>query len=331
MQVLLTGAAGFVGSHLAERLLRDGHAVVGVDNFITGNRANIARFAEHERFALVEADVSYEGDKVERFCAARSITPQRVLHFASPASPVDYARHPLETMAVNSRGTEFCAAAALRWGAAMLFASTSEIYGDPLEHPQRETYWGNVHTVGPRSCYDEGKRYGEAVVSTYVRRNGLDGRLVRIFNTYGPRMRADDGRVVPNFVMQAISGHPLTVYGNGTQTRSFCYVDDLVEGIVRFALLDRAPGLILNMGNPFELSIAEFARIVSEIAGVARKTQAADLPIDDPTRRCPDITLAKERLGWSPIVDVREGLRRTIAWFRASSDAESREGIGAAR
>jgi nucleoside-diphosphate-sugar epimerase len=330
MQVLLTGAAGFVGSHIAERLLRDGHSVVGVDNFITGSRANIATFAEHERFASLEADVSHEGDKIERFCAERNITPQRVLHFASPASPVDYAEYPLETMAVNSRGTEFCAAAALRWGAALLFASTSEIYGDPLEHPQRETYWGNVHTVGPRSCYDEGKRYGEAVVSTYVRSKGLDGRIVRIFNTYGPRMRADDGRVVPNFVMQAIAGKPLTVYGNGAQTRSFCYVDDLVDGIVRFALLDRAPGLILNIGNPVEHSIAEFARIVSEVAGVALKTQPADLPIDDPSRRCPDITLAKERLGWSPGIDVREGLGRTIAWFRASAGTAPREVVGAA-
>jgi dTDP-glucose 4,6-dehydratase len=319
MNVLLTGAAGFVGSHIAERLLRDGHTVVGVDNFLTGTSENMVAFREHERFSFIEADVAADGERIELFCAAAGIVPQRVLHFASPASPVDYAEHALATMHVNSRGTEFCAGAALRWGAALLFASTSEIYGDPLEHPQRETYWGNVHSVGPRACYDEAKRYGEALVSTYVRTTNLDGRIVRIFNTYGPRMRANDGRVVPNFVMQAIAGEPLTVYGTGAQTRSFCYVDDLVDGIVRYAMLERAPGLILNLGNPVELSILEFARVVSEIAGVELRIKPAALPIDDPTRRCPDITRAKEHLGWSPFTDVRVGLQRTIVWFRERS------------
>jgi nucleoside-diphosphate-sugar epimerase len=321
MNVLLTGAAGFVGSHLADRLLKDGSRVVGVDNFITGSPDNLASARAHETFSFVEADVSSEGEKITQFCDSIGFEPAVILHFASPASPIDYAQLPFETLAVNSRGTEYCALAALRWGAALLFATTSEIYGDPLEHPQRETYWGNVNSTGPRACYDEAKRYGEAVVSTHVRKSGLDGRLVRIFNTYGPRMRADDGRVVPNFVMQAIRGEPLTIYGDGSQTRSFCYVDDLVDGIVRFARLERAPGLILNVGNPAEYTISEFARMVADIAGVELRIEKGRLPVDDPTRRCPDISRAKETLGWSPRVDVREGLARTIAWFREHSVA----------
>jgi dTDP-glucose 4,6-dehydratase len=321
MNVLLTGAAGFVGSHLADRLLKDGSRVVGVDNFITGSPDNLASARTHEGFTFFEADVSNDGEKITQFCNSIGFAPAIVLHFASPASPVDYAQLPFETLAVNSRGTEYCALAALRWGAALLFATTSEIYGDPLEHPQRETYWGNVNSTGPRACYDESKRYGEAVVTTHVRKSGLDGRLVRIFNTYGPRMRADDGRVVPNFVMQAIRGEPLTIYGDGSQTRSFCYVDDLVDGIVRFARLERAPGLILNVGNPAEYTISEFARMVAEIAGVDLRIEEGRLPVDDPTRRCPDISRAKETLGWSPRVNVREGLARTIAWFREHSIA----------
>ena len=317
MNVLLTGAAGFVGSHIVERLLAEGSRVVGVDNLITGSLGNIASIQDHERFSYLDADVATQGERITDFCEAAGFKPSIILHFASPASPVDYAARPFETLAVNSHGTEYCATAALRWGAALLFASTSEIYGDPLEHPQRETYWGNVNTTGPRACYDEGKRYGEAVVTTHVRHSGLDGRLVRIFNTYGPRMRTDDGRVVPNFVTQALRGEPLTVYGNGSQTRSFCYVDDLVDGIVRFAKLKRAPGVILNIGNPVELSVLEFARLVAQIAGTELHIQEGTLPIDDPTRRCPDITRAKELLGWAPVVDVREGLRRTISWFRS--------------
>ncbi|HEY0797978.1 MAG TPA: NAD-dependent epimerase/dehydratase family protein, partial [Candidatus Baltobacteraceae bacterium] len=319
MNVLLAGAAGFVGSHLAERFLRDGETVFGVDNLVTGSLANLTSIREHENFRFLEADLSTEGEKITRACETSAFRPNIILHFASPASPVDYAQRPFETLAVNSHGTEYCAAAALRWGAALLFASTSEIYGDPLEHPQRETYWGNVNSIGPRSCYDEGKRYGEAVVMAHVRNSGLDGRLVRIFNTYGPRMRANDGRVVPNFIMQAIRGEALTVYGNGSQTRSFCYVDDLVDGIVRFAQRERSPGMVLNLGNPAEYTISEFARMVAEIAGIELRVVESSLPVDDPTRRCPDISRAKEILGWSPRIDVREGLRRTIAYFRGQS------------
>jgi nucleoside-diphosphate-sugar epimerase len=321
VNVLLTGAAGFVGSHIAERLIRDGAQVLGIDNLITGNLENLASLQAHPSFRYLQADVSSEGERITAFCDSVGFRPRIILHFASPASPIDYAKRPFETLAVNSRGTEYCAAAALHWRAALLFASTSEIYGDPLEHPQRESYWGNVNTTGPRACYDEGKRYGEAVVTTHVRASGLDGRLVRIFNTYGPRMRADDGRVVPNFVMQAIRGEDLTLYGDGSQTRSFCYVDDLVEGIVRFARLEYAPGLILNIGNPSEFTILEFARIVCELAGTDLRVRSDALPKDDPTRRCPDITRAKEMLGWSPQIDVREGLRRTIEWFRTKNAA----------
>lgn len=316
MNVLVTGAAGFVASHIAERLLRDGSRVVGVDNLVTGSLKNIASIRDHERFHFLDADVSAEGEKITQFCDSLEFRPRVILHFASPASPVDYAQLPLETLAVNSHGTEYCATAALRWRAALLFASTSEIYGDPLEHPQRETYWGNVNSVGPRSCYDEGKRYGEAVVMAHVHHSGLDGRLVRIFNTYGPRMRVNDGRVVPNFIMQAIRGEPLTVYGDGSQTRSFCYVDDLVDGIVRFARLEYAPGAVINIGNPAEFTILEFAKIVAEVAGAKLQIREEMLPTDDPTRRCPDITRAKETLGWSPTIDLREGLRRTVAFFR---------------
>lgn len=313
MHVLISGAAGFIGSHLVDRYLSDGHSVTGIDNFLTGSTANLSFSKQSSRFTFIEADVcaldskQYNGEK-----------PDLVLHFASPASPVDYGAHPLATLRVNSRGTEAMAAVAMEHNAAFLYASTSETYGDPHEHPQRETYWGNVNSVGERSCYDESKRYGEAWVSTLVRQNALNGRIIRIFNTYGPRMKPDDGRVVPNFICQALAGEALTIYGDGSQTRSFCFVDDLVEGIVRCAASERTRGLVVNLGNPDEHSILEFAEIVCRIANVPLKVTPRPLPPDDPARRCPDIGRAASLLEWAPQVDLEDGLRRTYEYFSSS-------------
>jgi nucleoside-diphosphate-sugar epimerase len=242
-----------------------------------------------------------------------------VLHLASPASPVDYAALPLETLAVNSRGTEHCLAAAREWGARFLFASTSECYGDPKEHPQAETYWGNVNSIGPRSCYDEAKRFGEALTMAYARAHDVDVRIIRIFNTYGPRMRRNDGRVVPNFITQAIGGVPLTIYGDGQQTRSFCYVSDLVDGIIRCAASPRTRGIVVNLGNPVEHTIREFAEIVARIAGVDLRVEMRPMPVDDPGRRRPDITRACSLLEWEPVIELEDGLRRTIDAFRAQA------------
>jgi nucleoside-diphosphate-sugar epimerase len=315
MRVLITGAAGFIGSHLVSAYLRAGHRVIGADNLLTGNRRNVHAMSENQDFELLDLDVSGDISTLTSMFAAEG-PPNLVLHFASPASPVDYGNHPIETLRVNSRGTEALAELALLYNAAFLYASTSEAYGDPLEHPQRETYWGNVNPIGVRSCYDESKRYGEAFVSTMVRTQGLNGRIIRIFNTYGPRMQIDDGRVVPNFVKQALKGEPLTIYGDGSQTRSFCYVDDLVEGIVRCAASDKTRGTVVNLGNPEEHSIREFAEIVCRIADVPLKIQPMPLPPDDPARRCPDISRAKELLGWEPQISLEDGLRRTITYFR---------------
>ncbi len=319
MNVLLTGAAGFIGSHVAERYLRDGDAVIGVDNLCTGSVNNLVHARTHDTFSFVEADIAEDWLALEAHVKGLGFVPDLVLHMASPASPIDYAELPLQTLAVNSRGTQNCSAAALRWKARMLFASTSESYGDPKEHPQRETYWGNVNPVGPRSCYDEAKRFGEALMMAQIRKAGLDGRIIRIFNTYGPRMRANDGRVVPNFVTQALQGQPLTIYGDGMQTRSFCYVDDLVEGIYLCAASEKTHGIVVNLGNPEEYTIRRFAEMVCDIVGVSLNIVMRDIPTDDPTRRCPDITRAKELLGWRPRVPVREGLERTIAYFRGGS------------
>lgn len=315
MRVLITGAAGFIGSHLVDRYLHDGHAVLGMDNLLTGNVRNLSAAMESGSFRFLQADATADWSEFEPVLASFG-APELVLHFASPASPVDYAALPLETMAVNSRGTQRCLEAASRYGARLLFASTSESYGDPLEHPQRESYWGNVNPVGPRSCYDEAKRFGEALVMSYVRARDVDARIIRIFNTYGPRMRENDGRVVPNFIAQALAGRPLTIYGDGSQTRSFCYVDDLVEGIVRCAASERTRGIVVNLGNPSEYPIERFARIVCDVAGVALNVEPRPLPVDDPTRRCPDISLARELLEWEPVVHVEDGLRRTIDYFR---------------
>jgi len=310
MRVVVTGGAGFVGSHVVDRYLRDGHDVVVVDNLCTGSLQNLDDAGEHSRLTFVRADASaplqIRGDV------------DLVLHLASPASPVHYARLALETLAVNSAGTGHACDLAERSGARLLYASTSEVYGDPLVHPQPETYWGNVNPVGERACYDEAKRFGEALIATRVRRGPLDACIVRIFNTYGPRMGAEDGRAVPNFIAQALAGQPLTVYGDGNQTRSFTYVDDLVEGIVRLAAHDGARGAIVNLGNPEETTIAAAAAVIAELAGVPFHVEHRPLPPDDPTRRKPDITRARELLGWEPRTPLREGLAHTIAWWRSA-------------
>lgn len=316
VNVVVTGAAGFVASHVVDACLKRGDRVAGIDNFITGDSDNLAQARENPAFRFFELDVCALDDAARAHIEGEAGKPERIYHMASPASPVDYAKRPLETLRVNSRGTEACCEAALGWGARILFASTSECYGDPLVHPQTEDYWGNVNPNGPRSCYDEAKRYGEALIFAYARTRGLDMRVVRIFNTYGPRMRLDDGRVVPNFVAQALRGEPLTVYGGGKQTRSFCYVDDLVDGILACMESEATRDMVVNLGNPKERTIREFAQVVCETAGVPlRVDDERPLPPDDPNRRCPDITRARELLGWSPQVDIRTGLRATIEDF----------------
>ncbi|MFI5228474.1 MAG: UDP-glucuronic acid decarboxylase family protein [Gemmatimonadales bacterium] len=306
MKVVITGAAGFLGSHLADRFLRDGHDVIGVDNFVTGSPDNVRHLADHHGFRLVEADVSAGIPLDEPI--------DGILHLASPASPIDYYELPIETLKVGSYGTHNCLELARAKQARFFLASTSEVYGDPLEHPQRETYWGNVNSVGPRSVYDEAKRYAEAVTMAYHRTHRVDTRIVRIFNTYGPRMRPHDGRVVSNFIVQALTAEPLTIYGDGSQTRSFCYVDDEVEGIYR--LFMRGDSKPTNIGNPIEYTVAELAAMVLELTGSSSAIVRQPLPADDPKVRKPDITRAQTMLGWEPAVSVREGLGRTIEYFR---------------
>ena len=307
MRVVVTGAAGFVGSHLCDRLLADGHTVVGVDNFLTGTPANVAHLAGDPRFTLVEQDVS-RALPVDGPVDA-------VLHFASPASPVDYLAHPIATLDVGSSGTRHALELAGDRGARFPLASTSEVYGDPLVHPQPETYWGHVSSVGPRSVYDEAKRFAEALTMAHHRTLGVDTRIVRIFNTYGPRMRPHDGRVVSNFIVQALRGEPLTLYGDGSQTRSFCYVSDTVDGIVRLlACGDAQP---TNVGSDGEFTMRELAALVLELTGARSPLEHRPLPQDDPKQRRPDLTRARTTLGWSPLVPLRDGLTRTIAHFRA--------------
>lgn len=305
MRVLLTGAAGFLGSHLAERLLKEGCEVIGVDNLSTGQRRNLDRLVAYPGFHFLQADVTrpleVEGPL------------DWVLHFASPASPPRYLKLPIPTLLVNAEGTRHLLDLALKKGARFFLASTSEVYGDPLVHPQPESYWGNVNPVGPRAVYDEGKRYAEALVTAYHTHFGLPVRIVRIFNTYGPYMDPEDGRVVTNFITQALKGEPLTVYGDGSQTRSFCYVDDLVEGIVRLMEVDYAGPV--NLGNPEEYTVLELARLVKEITHSPSEIVFKPLPQDDPKQRRPDISLARRLLGWEPRVPVREGLERTVAHF----------------
>jgi dTDP-glucose 4,6-dehydratase len=306
MRVLITGAAGFLGSHLCERFLRDGHEVIGVDNFVTGSTDNVAQFADNDGFRLIESDVS-ESIPVD--------TPvDGVLHLASPASPIDYYELPIETLKVGSYGTHNALELAKKNRARFFLASTSEVYGDPAEHPQRESYWGNVNSIGPRSVYDEAKRYAEAVTMAYHRHHKVDTRIVRIFNTYGPRMRPFDGRVVSNFIVQALAGEPLSIYGDGSQTRSFCYVDDEIEGL--FQLFMHGDERPMNIGNPDEYTVKQLAEIVLELTGSSSPIAYQPLPVDDPKVRRPDISFARERLGWEPRVPVREGVARTIEYFR---------------
>lgn len=303
---VVTGGAGFVGSHLVDRLLADGLKVVAFDNFVTGAAANVAHLRDNPDFRLVEHDVSEPFD-VEGEVAF-------VFHFASPASPIDYVEIPIETLKAGSYASHNALDLALRKGATYLVASTSEVYGDPEVHPQREEYWGNVNSIGVRSCYDEAKRYAEAATMAYHRAHGLDTRIVRIFNTYGPRMRLDDGRVVPAFIGQALRGEPMTVFGGGAQTRSFCYVSDLVEGIWRLAR--SGFGEPVNCGNPHEMSIRGFAEEIAKIFEIELKVDDRPMPPDDPKVRKPDITRAKEVLGWEPVVPFDQGIRETIDYFR---------------
>jgi len=301
----VTGAAGFLGSHLCDRFLAEGWEVLGLDNFITGRTENLAHLQGNRSFSFVEADVS-EPLKIAGDAAY-------VLHFASPASPPDYLRHPIETMRVGSLGTQNALELARAKGGKFLLASTSECYGDPEVSPQHEEYWGHVNSVGPRSVYDEAKRFSEALTMGYHRHYGLDTHIVRIFNTYGPRMRLNDGRALPNFVFQALSGKPLTVYGDGKQTRSFCYVSDLIDGIYRLAL--SSEHLPVNIGNPEEITLLEFAERVRAHFPKAGPIVFLPLPEDDPKRRCPDIRKAKRLLAWEPQVELAEGLERTIDYF----------------
>jgi len=307
---VITGGAGFIGSHLVERLLGEGHAVTVLDNLVTGDRKNVALFDGKPGYEFVEADVSqaYELAGPTDF----------VLHIASPASPIDFERLPLEIMAVNSAGTRLAAQWALDNGARFLFASTSEVYGDPEIHPQNEEYRGAVNIVGPRAVYDESKRFGEAMVAAFRRRYGLDTRVVRIFNTYGPRMRPADGRVIPNLVSQALAGRPLTVYGDGSQTRSFCYVADMVDGILRLLRSDVTEPV--NVGNPDEMTVLEMAETLRRMVNPKLEIIFEPLPVDDPRRRRPDITRARKLLGWEPRVSLAEGLAQTVAWFRANEE-----------
>ncbi|MGB9673117.1 MAG: UDP-glucuronic acid decarboxylase family protein [Anaerolineales bacterium] len=313
MRILITGAAGFLGSHLCDRLLADGHEVIGMDNFITGSPDNLAHLAGNQRFSFIRHDVSnfiFVPGKIDA-----------VLHFASPASPnpaspYGYVNLPIQTMKAGALGTHNTLGVARKNQARYLLASTSEIYGDPLEHPQRETYWGHVDPIGIRSVYDEAKRFAEALTMAYHRFHGIDTRIVRIFNTYGPRMHIDDGRVVPNFIQQALRQEPLTIYGDGSQTRSFCYVDDLIDGIVR--LLYSSEHMPVNIGNPNETSILDFAFLINKIVGnkAGVKYEPSQRIAGDPQRRQPDITRARELLGWSPLIDLEEGLKQTIAYFK---------------
>jgi nucleoside-diphosphate-sugar epimerase len=312
----ITGAAGFVGSHLTDCLLRGGWTVVGIDDLCTGNESNLRDAAAGGAFTFVRAEVSQPWEGWISALDGRLRRPDAVLHLASPASPVHYERLALETMAVNAIGTMHAVQCARTTGATLVYASTSESYGDPLEHPQRETYWGNVNPTGIRACYDEAKRFGEAYVTTAVRKIGIDGRVARIFNTYGPRMQPGDGRVIPNFCVAALRGEPLTVYGDGSQTRSFCYVDDLVDGLVRLAGTPGLGGRVINLGNPREHTIAELAAVTARLAGVELRLEPRPLPPDDPTRRRPDITLARTLLGWEPATVLEIGLQRTLDSFR---------------
>lgn len=311
-KVLITGAAGFLGSHLCDRFISEGFYVIGLDNFITGDKKNLEHLKENSNFEFIEHDVTkfikLEGDL------------NYILHFASPASPIDYLKIPIQTLKVGSLGTHNLLGLAKAKNARILIASTSEIYGDPLVHPQTEDYYGNVNTIGPRGVYDEAKRFQESITMAYHRFHGLETRIVRIFNTYGPRMRLNDGRVIPAFMGQALRGEDLTIFGDGSQTRSFCYVDDQVEGIYRLLFSDYAEPV--NIGNPHEISIKDFAEEIIQLTGTKQKIVYKDLPVNDPMQRQPDITLAKKLLGWEPKVDRAKGMKITFDYFKSLSSEE---------
>ena len=311
MRVLVTGGAGFVGSHLCDALLAQGHSVLCVDNLLTGNMRNIEHLRQEPRFEFRDHDVSQPFDfgKVEY-----------IFHFASPASPVDYLDHPIETLQAGSLGTMNCLELAKKHGAKFFLASTSECYGDPLEHPQKETYWGNVNPIGPRSVYDEAKRFAEATTMAYRRRHEVDTHIVRIFNTYGPRLQLNDGRVISNFMKQALRGEDLTVYGEGSQTRSFCYVSDEIAGILALAASDEHEPT--NIGNPDEFTILKCAQVILEVTGSRSKIRYEPLPQDDPKQRCPDISKAKRLFGWEPKIDLRTGLKMSLEYFKKALEAK---------
>jgi dTDP-glucose 4,6-dehydratase len=311
-RVLITGAAGFLGSHLCDRFVRDGYHVIGMDNLITGDMQNVEHLFRLPDFDFYHHDVS-------RFIHVPGEL-HYILHFASPASPIDYLKIPIQTLKVGSLGTHNCMGLAKAKGARILVASTSEVYGDPLVHPQHEEYWGNVNPVGPRGVYDEAKRFQEAITMAYHNFHGLETRIVRIFNTYGPRMRLNDGRALPAFIGQALRGEDLTVFGDGSQTRSFCYVDDLVEGIVRLLMSDYH--LPVNIGNPDEISLQEFAEEIIALTGTKQKIIYKPLPMDDPKQRKPDISRARDLLGWEPKVGRKEGLAKTYDYFKSLPEAD---------
>ena len=306
MRIVVTGAAGFLGSHLSDRLLGEGHEVVALDNLVTGHERNIAHLAGNRQFRFVHHDVT------EYIFLDGPV--DAILHFASPASPIDYLQIPIQTLKVGALGTHKALGLARAKKARFLLASTSEVYGDPLVHPQPETYWGNVNPVGPRGCYDEAKRFAEAITIAYRNFHGVDTRIVRIFNTYGPRMRPNDGRIVPSLIGQALRDEPLTVFGDGSQTRSFCYVSDLIDGIYRLLLsAEKDP---VNIGNPAELSVMQYAETIKELTGTVAPIVHKPLPVDDPKQRRPDITRARTLLGWEPHVELHDGLKQTIEYFR---------------
>jgi dTDP-glucose 4,6-dehydratase len=311
-KVLITGAAGFLGSHLCDRFIKDGYHVIGMDNLITGDLKNIEHLFPHENFEFYHHDVS-------KFIHVPG-NLDYILHFASPASPIDYLKIPIQTLKVGSLGIHNCLGLAKEKKARLIIASTSEVYGDPTVHPQRESYWGNVNPVGPRGVYDEAKRFQEAITMAYHTFHGVETRIVRIFNTYGPRMRLNDGRVLPAFIGQALRGEDLTIFGDGSQTRSFCYVDDLVEGIVRLLMSDYSSPV--NIGNPDEITIKDFAEEIIKLTGTNQKVVYKDLPVDDPKQRQPDITLARQLLGWEPKVNRADGLKITYDYFKSLSQEE---------
>jgi dTDP-glucose 4,6-dehydratase len=306
MRIVVTGGAGFIGSHLTESLLEQGHKVVVIDNFITGSRKNLEHIKETENLTVIEHDITksiYLAEKIDQ-----------IYHLASPASPIDYQKLPIQTLKVGALGTHNVLGMAKQHNASILLASTSEVYGDPEVHPQTEDYWGHVNPVGPRGCYDESKRFAEAIVVAYRDYHKVDTRIIRIFNTYGPRMRLNDGRVVPAFISQLLQNEDLTVFGDGSQTRSFCYVSDLVRGII--AVMNQTDKNPINLGNPSEITIKEFAEKILEISGSKSKITYGDLPMDDPKRRRPDISRAKALLSWEPVIDLTTGITKTIEWAK---------------